>query len=248
MRSVGDDTPLNDDGKIGSAIDALLRRFADRGSGTSASDRAVPASERALAAAIELIFGLFLLSGMGFVYLGQRAVGWAVLLLRVAALYVTALAVGNVSSMLGLLAGLVVWALLPVGFAFVVFNSTRSSPRASERGGVATASLEGFGYLGIGGVGWISAGWPGLGIPILVVRFLTLGAGTFFLPLLFLATADSCVDSLASCGALELGLLIWFFSLLALWLVFPVASAALLRRAQLLAARQGKETHESVPS
>ncbi len=106
----------------------------------------------------------------------------------------------------------------------------------SEHGGLAVVSLEGLGFLGLSGVGWISAGRPGMGVPILVVRFLTLGAGTFFLPLLFLATADSCVSSLASCGALELGLPLWVIFLLALWLVFPVASAALLRRAQRLAA------------
>lgn len=229
------DTRLNDAGKIGSAIDALLRRFADRGSATSAGDRTVPASERALAAAIELIFGLFLLSGMGFVYRGQRLVGWTLLLPRVFATYVTALAVGSVSSMLGLLAGLVVWALLPVGLALIVANVEQRPRPMSEHGGLAVVSLEGLGVLGLSGVGWISAGRPGMGVPILVIRFLTLGAGTFFLPLLFLATADSCVSSLASCGALELGLSLWVIFLLALWLVFPVASAALLRRAQRLA-------------
>lgn len=185
---------------------------------------------------------------MGFVYLGQRAVGWAVLLLRVAALYVTALAVGNVSPTLGLIAGVALWVALPVGLAFVVFNSTRLPRHPRERGGVAAASLEGLGYLGIGGVGWISAGRPAVGIPILAVRFVMLGAGAFFLPLGFLAYADSCVYELANCVAPRIGFLIWLFFLIALWLAFPIVSAALLRRAQLLAARQGKETYESVPS
>ncbi len=248
MHASRDDQPLQEEGRIGTAIDALLERFAEPAIAASRNRSPVTTSERALAAAIELVFGLFLLSGMGFVYLGQRVVGWVVLLLRVFAVYVGASAIGSASPTLGLIAGVALWVGLPVGLAFIVFRSTRPPRGSGERGGVATASLEGLGYLGIGGFGWISAGRPAVGIPILVVRFLMLGAGVFFLPLGYLAYADSCVAGLANCTALWIGLLIWFFFLLALWLAFPIVSAALLRRAQLLAARQGKETYESVPS
>ncbi len=248
MQASRDDRSRRQEGRIGTAIDALLERFAEPAIAASRNRSPVTTSERALAAGIEFVFGLFLLSGMGFAYLGLRAVGWVVLLLRVVAVYVDASAIGNASPTLGLIAGVALWVALPVGLAFVVFNSTRLPRHPRERGGVATASLEGLGYLGIGGVGWISAGRPAVGIPILAVRFVMLGAGVFFLPLGFLAYADSCVYELANCVALRIGLLIWFFFLLALWLAFPIVSATLLRRAQLLAARQGKETHEMVPS
>ncbi len=75
-----------------------------------------------------------------------------------------------------------------------------------------------------------------------------LAAGALLLPFVFLAALDSCASGLADCAALRIGLLIWFLFLLALWLAFPIVSAALLRRAQLLAERQGKETHESNPA
>ncbi len=248
MQVSRDDRLQREEGRIGAAVNSLLDRFEGPALAAHANRSPVAASEHALAIAIELIFGLFLLSGMGLVYLGRRAVGWVLLLLRVAALYGAALIAGNGSPILGLLAGVVVWALLPAGFAFIVYRSAGPVRGTSERGGVATASLEVFGYFGVGGVGWISAGRPGVGVPILFVRFLMLGASVVFLPLMFLAYADSCASGLADCTALRASLFIWFFFLLALWLAFPIVSAALLRRAQLLAVRRREETHESMPS
>lgn len=193
----------------------------------------------AAAAVIELIFGLFLLSGMGFVYLGQRAVGWTVLLLRVFAIVGGALAVGNVNQMLGLTAGLVLWALLPVSLAFIVAGSGRQPRPASGHAGLAEASLEGLGFFGFSGVGWIASGRWDMGFPILLARFLTLGAGSVYLGIVYLVTLDGSFYGLGRSAALELGLILWFVFLLALWLAFPVASSLLLRRAQRLAvARQ----------
>ena len=124
MQASRENQPRREEGRLGTAIDALLDRFGEPAVAASGNRSPVTISERALATAIEFVFGLFLLSGMGFAYLGRRAVGWIVLLVRLAALYVAALIVGSLSSMLGLLAGLVVWALLPVASP-----SSCSSPR-----------------------------------------------------------------------------------------------------------------------
>ncbi len=98
MQTSRDGRPRREDGRIGSVIDALLDRFGEPALAASENRSPVSTSKRALATAIEFVFGLFLLSGRGFAYLGRRAVGWMVLLLRVAGLYAAALIAGSVSS------------------------------------------------------------------------------------------------------------------------------------------------------
>lgn len=158
MQASRDHQSRREEGRIGTVIDALLDRFGEPAIAASGHRSPVTTSERTLAAGIEFVFGLFLLSGLGFAYLGLRAIGLVVLLLRVFAVYAGASAIGNASPTLGLIAGVALWVALPAGLAFIVFRSTRPPRGPSERGGVAAASLEGPGYVGIGGVG---GSWPG---------------------------------------------------------------------------------------
>jgi hypothetical protein len=125
---------------------------------------------------------------------------------------------------------MIVWALPPVVLAGVVRRLDRPARPLQARVG-ANTDLETLGWFGLAGLGWISSGRAAIGVPVLVVRLLMLGAGVVFLPLFGLAAADSCADGGDSCVSLQLGVLFDFVFLLALWLAFPVASATLLRRA-----------------
>lgn len=211
-------------GKADPVFAALVRRF--EGPASSAGD----VSERSLAAVIELLFGLFLISGTGFLYLRRRVAGWGVLLLRLAVLLVVTSAAVEVHPLFGLAGMVVAWAAPPVVLAYLVSRLNTSAVAVETQGG-ASAELESLGWFGLGGIGWSSSGRTGVGVTVLLVRLLMLGAGVVFLPLFFLAATDECVDDGENCMSLQLGVLLASVFWLALWLVFPVVSAALLRAA-----------------
>lgn len=203
------------------AIDTLIKQLGSWGAGAPRADAPV----------IELVFGLFLLSGLGFVYLGLRGVGYGVLFLRLAVLYVATAAAATVSPALGLAAGVALWIPVAAVLAALVGRFEREPPALSDGRRSSTADLESWGWLGLSGIGWIQAGRPGLGVPMLALRLVVLGGGAFFLPLVLLAQADFCVYN-ESCAVQTAGVGLWVIYLAALWLAFPVASAALLRRAE----------------
>jgi hypothetical protein len=207
-------------------FEALLRRF----EGSASSGFTSATSQRSLAAVIELVFGLFLISGTGFLYLQRRLAGWGVLLLRLAVLMVVTSAAVEVHPLFGLAGMVVSWAVPPVILAYLVSRWNTPAVAVDTREG-ASAELESLGWLGLGGIGWSSSGRTAVGVTLLVVRLLMLGAGVVFLPLFFLAAADECVDDGENCTSLQLGVLLASLFWLALWLAFPLVSAALLRAA-----------------
>ena len=172
---------------------------------------------------------------MGFLYLRRRVAGWMVLVFRLALVFFGPGLGVEVHPSLGLLAMVVFWAVPPAILAYLV---SRLEPAASEpeaRDSIR-ADLESSGWFGVSGLGWISSGHRAIGVTVLVVRFVILGAGVVFGPLFFLAAADSCVDDGDACAALQWGVWLGALFWLALWLAFPVVSAALLRRATSLGA------------
>ena len=196
----------------------------------------VLAGSRSTAAIIELVFGLFLISGMGFLYLRRRVVGWAILLLRLAVLVVLTSVAVEIHPSLGLVGLLAGWAAPPVVLAHIVSRSSATPPAMRDQPN-ASAELETLGWFGAAGIGWMSSGRPAIGVTVLLVRFLTLGAGVVFLPLLWLGAADECVSDGKACAGLRTGAILVSFFWLALWLAFPMFSGALLRAASGLGLR-----------
>jgi len=182
------------------------------------------------AAMIELVFGLFLISGMGFLYLRRRILGWAVLPLRLAVLVICTSVGSEIHPSLGPLGLLVGWAVPPVLLAHLVSRS-KATPPAMQNQANVNAVLETLGWFGAGGIGWISSGRPAIGVTVLLVRFVMLAGGLAFLALFYSAAANECADGGDACVALQLGVLLAFVFWLALWLAFPVLSGALLRAA-----------------
>ncbi len=193
---------------------------------------------RSTAQFIELIFGLFLISGLGFLYTRRRIAGWGILLLRLALLLITVSFAAEIHPLLGPAGMAIGWAVPPYILAWIIGRSAASTPQGQ---GAAAADLESLGWFGLGGIGWISAGHRAIGVTLLITRFLMLGAGTIFLPLFWLGAADACVDDGGDCTALRTGTALASLFWLALWLAFPLTSAALLRSAS------GAEVRMSVP-